>query len=121
MPNVWQIANKPSSPSVGNNLDTLMIQQIPGGYQLVSDDPMVGVLATVMTTSEDFRFENITYAETTWTIHVKSLPPESQGHGTWITPAPPNADEDTPTETGHFTAQPAIGLDEDDAASSAKA
>ena len=123
MPNQWQIANDPNSPSVGDDLDTLYIQQIPGGYELVSNDIMVGVLATKMTPSQDFKFENVSYGETTWTIHVMSLPPQSQGHGSWITPAPPNsaADTTTPTQTGHFTAQAEIGVGEDDAASSANA
>ena len=119
MPNFWQILNKPSSPSIGNELNNLIIQQIQGGYELLSDHNRV--VATVMTDSEHFSFENISYADTTWTIQVRSLPPESEGHGTWITPAPPNSSEDVPTQTGAFTAQAGIGAGEDDAASSANA
>ena len=120
MSNSWNIANSSTNKPVGDALDTLYIEEITGGYQLLSTDAMVGVLATVMTNSQNFKFEHVPYAETTWKIHVLNLPPQAQGGGTWSTPDPEGGGHKrTAPESGDFTA--AAGTQPLEVGSSAKA
>ena len=121
----WTIQNNAAVNPSGNPLDNLLIQSNSSGFQLVNPNasgPNPAILATTPRTSAPFSFDNVSYANEVWNVHVAApLNPDQNGSGTWHLHG--GGVKRTGGQDGDFTAQAGSGADDDsdEAASYAKA
>ena len=105
----WRFKNDPPpNSSNGDRLNGLHIKKNPGGYEIKvpgANNP----LASTNVAEPPFDF-TIRFNNTTWNIHVETLPPGLDGVGKWHIPPEACADPND----GDFKAQAGAGADDDD-------
>lgn len=82
----WTLHNNPSSSPMGNDLNGLHIEKIPGGYQLLPRNRTLPALATTSRTAPPFSFNGVSHDGQIWDLYIFTLDEGVDRSGVWSLP-----------------------------------